>query len=224
MHPKEFLVGAVIGSVLGGISALLAAPSSGEKIRKDLCKTYCNLHDKASDFADSVSERGKCISKMIGCKSQNCNGTDYAKDVFEKISKGFHSLTGDENGECHTKDFLVGGVVGGIIGAVAGLLLAPKAGEDLRQDVVETYQNVSDKSNEFAQDLNKKGRAFAKTTSRATNKWLNFAKKIVDELSDDLESTVEEVGDKVKQASDHRLNDMMEIASLGFRLWQRLKK
>lgn len=43
------------------------------------------------------------------------------------------SIYGEESG--HVKDFVLGALVGGIVGAAAALLLAPKAGSELRNDV-----------------------------------------------------------------------------------------
>ncbi len=42
-------------------------------------------------------------------------------------------------------NFLVGAVAGGLIGTVAALLLAPKKGEELRQDLHNGYHEVDDK-------------------------------------------------------------------------------
>lgn len=44
------------------------------------------------------------------------------------------------------KDFVIGALVGGIVGAAAGLLLAPKAGRDLREDVAIQAVSLKDKS------------------------------------------------------------------------------
>ena len=44
------------------------------------------------------------------------------------------------------KDFVIGALVGGIVGAAAGLLLAPKPGRDLRNDVASQAGMIKDKS------------------------------------------------------------------------------
>ena len=44
------------------------------------------------------------------------------------------------------KDFVIGAFVGGIVGAAVGLLLAPKAGRDLRTDVATQAVNIREKS------------------------------------------------------------------------------
>lgn len=51
------------------------------------------------------------------------------------------------------KDFVIGALVGGIVGAAAGLLLAPKTGKDLRNDVAIQAVNLKDKSTELSKQL-----------------------------------------------------------------------
>jgi gas vesicle protein len=54
------------------------------------------------------------------------------------------------------KDFIIGALVGGIVGAAAGLLLAPKAGHELRGDVATQAVNLKDKSVEFSSTAKEK--------------------------------------------------------------------
>lgn len=48
------------------------------------------------------------------------------------------------------KDFLLGAITGAVIGAATALLLAPKSGRELREDISEQYSNVSQKTQELA--------------------------------------------------------------------------
>ena len=58
----------------------------------------------------------------------------------------------------HIKDFVIGALVGGIVGAAAALLLAPKAGSELRNDVAVQAVTLKEKSVEIS------GTAKEKTT------------------------------------------------------------
>lgn len=58
-------------------------------------------------------------------------------------------LYGEEE-TLNLKDFVIGALVGGIVGAAAGLLLAPKAGRELRSDVATQAVTLKDKSMEFS--------------------------------------------------------------------------
>ena len=42
--------------------------------------------------------------------------------------------------------FIIGALLGGAVGAVAALLLAPKSGRDLRQDIAERSEDIVDKA------------------------------------------------------------------------------
>lgn len=48
------------------------------------------------------------------------------------------------------KDFIIGSLVGGMVGAAVGLLLAPKAGRDLRTDVANQALTIRDKGVEIS--------------------------------------------------------------------------
>lgn len=217
IHPKEFLIGAVIGSALGGVAALLMAPTSGEKIRKSLCG-YCH---KTEDLASLLAKKKQCFSKML-----NGDGSDWidkAKCAFQSMSEGMKSCRGEEC-DSATKDFMVGGVVGGVVGALTGLMLAPKSGDELRHDLADSYQGASEATHEMIDEIDRKRRALIKTASSKTSKWVKILKGVVEELTDDVQKGAEYVSENTKDFTDHRLNDFMELASIGFRLWERVKK
>ena len=54
---KNFAVGAFFGGIVGGLTALLLAPKSGEKMRKDLTKKYYDVSEKTQDMFDDVCEQ-----------------------------------------------------------------------------------------------------------------------------------------------------------------------
>lgn len=216
MHSKEFLVGAVVGSLLGGVAALLAAPKSGQRLRRDLCDAYCDFSDKTQDVANQMTRKGRSLAKNMGC--QTCDWSDKAKCFVENV-KGWVSSEEEEDEEDTHRDLLIGGLVGGVLGAVAGLVLAPKPGSHLRQDLADTYHDMSERTHEAAHGMTKKGKAFARTAQSKAGKWLDLAKGLVEELTDEAQETGEDITDRAK----HRLDDMMEWASVGWRLWQGLK-
>ncbi|HEY4388305.1 MAG TPA: YtxH domain-containing protein, partial [Ktedonobacteraceae bacterium] len=48
------------------------------------------------------------------------------------------------------KSLLWGALIGSVVGSVTALLLAPKSGRELRQDISEGARQVSEKSQELA--------------------------------------------------------------------------
>jgi gas vesicle protein len=102
--------------------------------------------------------------------------------------------------------------------------LAPKPGEDLRQDLADTYEDISERTQDFANSMTKKGRSFAKTTSSRANKWLAVAKNLIDDLTEGSQASAGDVIDQVKGlVNNKRLNDALEWATLGYRVWQGLQ-
>ena len=80
----------------------------------------------------------------------NSNGSSNLPQVYYVDSN--RAIYGEES-SVNMKDFVIGALVGGIIGAAAGLLLAPKAGSELRGDVAHQAVNIKDKSVELSQQL-----------------------------------------------------------------------
>ncbi len=222
MHSREFLVGAAVGSIVGTVAALLMAPKAGKRLRQDLCDAYCDLSEKTHDMMDQVSKRGKSFAKNVRCRTDDwaCR----AKSAMDSISSGAKAWQHEDEDEECCRDLLIGGLAGGILGAVAGLLLAPKPGDELRHDIAETYHDVSERTHDMMDDASKRGRAFVKKARSRTNKWLDLAKNVVDELTEDVEDTTEEWVDRAKKmVNNNHLHDVMDWASLGFRVWRGLQ-
>jgi len=78
------------------------------------------------------------------------NGSSNLPQVYYVDSN--RAIYGEES-SVNMKDFVIGALVGGIVGAAAGLLLAPKAGRELRGDVAHQAVNIKDKSVELSQQL-----------------------------------------------------------------------
>jgi gas vesicle protein len=88
-----------------------------------------------------------------------------------------------------SKNFLMGTVIGGVIGAFSALLLAPKSGKELRQDIEtksnEVVRKTTDLTNEVAKKTTDLTSEVAKKTTDLTNE---VAKKATDLSSDVKES------------------------------------
>jgi gas vesicle protein len=211
MHTKEFIIGAAVGSLLGSVAAILIAPKEGKKLRQDICETCSDLTERTQDLA----RRGKSIAQSIGSQSNQWAGK--AKEAVEGAKKSVRGWMGQEEEEVEensARDFLIGGIAGGIVGAAIGLLLAPKAGEELRHDIIEKYDDVSDTT-----------QAFAKRTQSKANKWIDLARQVVDDLTEEAHDKGEDLVDRAKGLINHkRIHDVMDWASLGVRVWQKMKK
>lgn len=92
-------------------------------------------------------------------------------------------------GKMNTKDFLIGALIGGIVGATTALLLAPKSGKELRQDLNDqTYlmkektgqlkESALHKGNELAAAAKEKTSTLTHRVSEQSNEWLNKVKSL----------------------------------------------
>jgi gas vesicle protein len=207
MHSREFLIAAAIGTLLGGVTALLAAPKAGKRLRQD-------LYDSYSDLSDSMQDRA---SNLMG-RSRN-NGWKGLVNQIKCGTKDLLSYEGEVEEQYHHRELIIGTIAGGIFGVLAGLLVAPRAGHELRRNLADKYEDLTDTSN-----YSKKGsRAYNQFGSQAF-KWLNFAKDLVDELTGSIQETTEEYKEKAKKvAGQSNIDDLAEWASLGAKVWKKLR-
>lgn len=70
-----------------------------------------------------------------------------------------------------TRNFFIGTLVGGIVGSIAALLFAPKSGKELREDISEQVQNVSEKTAEIATTITSKTQNIAKQVTGEVRSW-----------------------------------------------------
>ncbi len=80
---KSFFLGAFLGGVVGGVSALLFAPKTGKKMRQELACKYEDVSEKASDLLCEVCDQTQELVK----KAQ-----DIAADAKEAVSSLKDSL------------------------------------------------------------------------------------------------------------------------------------
>ncbi|QDP40898.1 YtxH domain-containing protein [Radiobacillus deserti] len=58
MNTKDFLIGSLIGGIVGASVALLFAPKSGKELREDINTGATYVKDKASDWKDVAYDKG----------------------------------------------------------------------------------------------------------------------------------------------------------------------
>jgi gas vesicle protein len=67
------------------------------------------------------------------------------------------------------KEVLFGAIVGCVLGAVSALLLAPKSGRELRADIANQYQNLSEHSQQLAQSIGTQTGSFVEKAKEAAH-------------------------------------------------------
>lgn len=115
---KFFLFSAAAGTVIGAATALLAAPKTGKKLRKDLYDTYENITEQGQEFFQDAVDKGQYAAKAAG---------QYMDDIKE-AAKNLVSYAPEASNS--NINLLVGALAGGCIGAAAVFWLSPKAEEE----------------------------------------------------------------------------------------------
>lgn len=76
---KDFLLGAVVGGVVGATVALLTSPKSGKEMREDLKSGVENMKERSADFlanikdnTDDMLEKLNGVNEYIQLKRHEC--------------------------------------------------------------------------------------------------------------------------------------------------------
>lgn len=225
---KEFIIGAAIGGIVGTIGALLLTPKTGNRFRKELAEYYDNISDHTHDLAGIFAKKGNRFAKNLHAQ---------AGDWTEKVK----SLVGDlkdcvgcneEDGNSHSKIYAIGAIAGGILGAAAWMLLSPKSDEErFRNNILGKYKSFSNRTQDYVNEFDRQGKFFTKQARSKTHQWLDLAKDVVDSLLDNsdemTENLTENLSAKVKSYADSghgRLSDVLDWASIGFKVWNSISK
>jgi gas vesicle protein len=114
MNGKDFLLGAVVGGLLGAVTALLLAPKPGNELRADLKETATTVSSKTQEIAHQVSERSQEIAHQVGERGQALAKTvtaqtselvDKAKELAGTVAtevKGWKEVRSSSTETVHT--------------------------------------------------------------------------------------------------------------------------
>ena len=121
---SSILIPALIGSAVGAGIAVLLAPQSGKKTRKDIKRFAANTRDQVADIIDEGKDLYEEGSKVVARTVKA--GREMYDEGTEKIEKLMHKKE---------RSHVVPILTGGIIGAGIALLLTPKSGKEVREDL-----------------------------------------------------------------------------------------
>ena len=96
INTKDFMIGALIGGMLGGAVALLLAPKSGKELRSDINGGAKYISDKTQEFKQTAIEKGTELAEVAKTKTntlsekvskQSATILENVKNVKQKVSK-----------------------------------------------------------------------------------------------------------------------------------------
>lgn len=124
---KDLFIGALVGGVLGAVTALLLAPKSGRELRADISEQYGKISDKTVEIAGVVGTKTQEIAATVSSKTQDVATAVSGKT--QEIAKTIGVQTGDFVGKA--KD-------------VAGAVTAEvKAWKDARKEAAAGVEGVT---------------------------------------------------------------------------------
>lgn len=98
MNTKDFVIGALIGGIIGAGAALLLAPKPGKELISDISEQASVLKDKTSKIRDTAMEKGTVLAGTAKEKTTALSSTvsKQSSEIVNKV-KGFTSKNKEEN-------------------------------------------------------------------------------------------------------------------------------
>ena len=84
---KSFIIGTLVGGIVGSVTALLFAPKAGEELRTDIADQYNAVVDKTKDLTLNVSQKTSDIAKEVGTTA-----TDWFNRTKETVTQAASEL------------------------------------------------------------------------------------------------------------------------------------
>lgn len=85
LNTKDFVIGAIIGGVVGAATALFLAPKSGKDLRNDVSGQFISLKDKTDDLRVAVTQKGNDLAAAT--KEKTIQLKDKAVDAGNKLKE-----------------------------------------------------------------------------------------------------------------------------------------
>lgn len=102
MGSREFMVGAVIGGLVGAAAALFLAPKSGRELRDTINQQAGSVKEKTVQLKDNVVSKSTDIVNMT--KEKSASITQTVTQQKDNLLNKAKSLTGSEDSETNQKE------------------------------------------------------------------------------------------------------------------------
>ncbi|MEK3954307.1 MULTISPECIES: YtxH domain-containing protein [Psychrobacillus] len=97
VNGKDFIIGVLIGGIIGATTALLLAPKTGTELRGNLSTQANQLKDKTIDLSSTAKEKTTQLSKQI--QEQSGQLVDKVKAIKPSASSPLDDGTASSEGE-----------------------------------------------------------------------------------------------------------------------------
>ncbi|MDQ0351286.1 gas vesicle protein [Alkalibacillus filiformis] len=116
INSKDFMIGTLIGGIVGASVALIFAPKSGKELRQDINTGAQQVRERADEWKDVAYEKGtefqerfyetkeQLQDKVNELKDQALNeGEDVAQDIADAIEEATEELERQEANELYER-------------------------------------------------------------------------------------------------------------------------
>lgn len=108
VNMKDFVIGALVGGIVGAAAGLLLAPKTGRDLRSDVATQAISLKDKSVTLSSSAKEKTVQISNQL--KEQSTQLVDKVKSKTSKVPTVYDDGTVSYEGEEPLEDETYEGV------------------------------------------------------------------------------------------------------------------
>jgi gas vesicle protein len=103
VNSKDFVIGALVGGIIGAAAALFLAPKTGRELRENVSSQAMQLKDKTVDLSSTAKEKTTHLSTQL--KEQSGQIVEKVKGMKSKSSAPMDDGTASSEGE-EPLDFL----------------------------------------------------------------------------------------------------------------------
>ncbi len=97
VNGKDFVIGALVGGILGAAAALLLAPKAGKELRQDVSTQASSLKEKSANYSTTVKEKATDLSQKV--QEQSAKVVDKAKSLKSQATPPLDDGTVSSEGE-----------------------------------------------------------------------------------------------------------------------------
>ncbi len=101
VNGKDFVIGALVGGIIGAAAALLLAPKSGRELRGDISDGYQTATKKTEEISKSLSEQSDQFVAKVKDVVENVKQD--VQLLREKIRKDVSEFTDERSAEAKKK-------------------------------------------------------------------------------------------------------------------------
>ncbi|RIW35709.1 YtxH domain-containing protein [Bacillus salacetis] len=100
INAKDFLIGSLIGGIVGAATALFLAPKSGKELRDELNTHAGTLKEKSSQWKDTAMERGNELAAAAKEKTSGITKTvqEQSNNIVNKVKSKSDSQDSEAGG------------------------------------------------------------------------------------------------------------------------------